>query len=82
MLEKITPTLVADPLGQDQVTKDCDNMEIELDEKELAEIDLVSLEEAYRKQELLSITLRSSFRKSIKYTLIPPLVPPLDLEWG
>ena len=50
MLEKITPTLVADPLGQDQVTKDYDNMEIELDEKELAKIHLVSLEERYHEK--------------------------------
>ena len=43
MLKQITPTLVVDPLVQDQVTKYCNNIEIDLDEKELVEIDLVSL---------------------------------------
>jgi hypothetical protein len=51
-LEQIIPTLNEDPLEDDQVTQDGGDMDMEIEEKELAKIDMVHLEEDYRKKEL------------------------------
>jgi hypothetical protein len=55
IIEKISPNHVTNPTGEDLGADEVGDMEIELDEKDLAEIDQVSLEEAYHRKDLSSI---------------------------
>jgi hypothetical protein len=69
-IEQITLDMGLSPVVEEKILNDGGDMEIELDEKELAGIDLVSLKEAYRKQELLP-SLMNNFKNSIRSILIP-----------
>jgi len=57
IIEKIVPVSGPNPVMEEKGTEDGGDIEIELDEKEIVRIDLVSLEEAYHKKGFLSLPL-------------------------
>jgi hypothetical protein len=56
VLEQVIPIPVTNPMGEDKIIEDGRNKEVELYEKEFIRINPVSLEESYRKKELLSLS--------------------------
>jgi hypothetical protein len=57
VLEQITLHISKVPLEEDQLTEDSGDIDMQLDDRELAKIDMEKLEEAYHKHELQSLPL-------------------------